>query len=80
MSSFRRVRYEIKHPLWVLQIGHGIWLESMHHVRKFQRITDKENLQIVADQVPVAILCIELCGEATWITKGLRRVHAMNYR
>ena len=42
-------------------------LHRVDHVRKLDRVLDEENRDIVADDVPVAFLCIELHGKASHI-------------
>jgi hypothetical protein len=42
----------------------------VHHVRELDSIPDEEDLQIVANQVPVAVLRIELYSETTRVTEG----------
>ncbi|MNI47582.1 hypothetical protein D3C73_1021110 [compost metagenome] len=79
MGSFWGIGYEVKHAFGILQIGYRIWTEGMNHVRELQWITNKENFQIIAYEIPVAILCIKFDRKAARIAKGLWRVSAMNH-
>ena len=48
-------------------------LHRMHQVRKLDRVLDEEDRHVVADQVPVAFVGIELDGEAAHIARGVLR-------
>ena len=48
----------------------GVRLARMTHMN---RITDEEDGSIVAHQIPVALLRVELDGEAAWIARSVRR-------
>jgi hypothetical protein len=43
------------------------------HVGELDRVADEEDLQVVADQIPVAVDGLELHREAARIALGLRR-------
>src|SRR5580698_9447849 len=45
----------------------------MHEVRELDRIADEEDRPVDADHVPVALLGVELDGEATRVARLLRR-------
>ena len=47
-------------------------LYRVNQVRKFHRILDEEHRNVVADQIPIALVGVELHREATHIA---RRVH-----
>src|SRR5699024_11962893 len=49
METFRRVRAKVEKTLAILNIRDRIRLKSMDHIRKFYRITDKENLYVIPD-------------------------------
>src|SRR5688572_19478294 len=46
-------------------------LHRMDHIGEFHRILDEENRDIVADQVPVALVRVELHGEAADIARRI---------
>src|SRR3546814_15157120 len=46
-------------------------LHAVDQVGKFDRVLDEENRNIVADQVPVAAVGIELDREAAHVTRGV---------
>ena len=72
MGGFRRLQQEVTHPLRIIHIGDRIRTEGMHHVGKFQRIADKEDLQVVPVQIPVAVLGIKFDGKATGVSQCFR--------
>lgn len=58
----------------LLAIGDGVGLEGMDHVGKLDGVANEEHLQVVAHQIPVAVLGIELDREAPRIARGLGRL------
>jgi hypothetical protein len=50
----------------------------MHDVDELHRIANEKDLQVVADKVPVAVLGIELHGEAARVAQRLRRMATVN--
>jgi hypothetical protein len=58
----------------VLPVGDGVRLEGVHHVRELHGVADEEDLEVVAHQIPVAVLGVELDGEASRLPQRLRRV------
>src|SRR5664280_2551341 len=48
----------------------------MDEVGKFDGILDEENRDVVADQVPVAFLCVKLDGKSAYVTRGIYRTRA----
>ena len=58
------------------RLRHGevrLRLGRVHQVRKLHRILDEEHRDVVADEVPVAIVRVELDGEATNVAGGVGR-------
>ena len=62
---------EVEDAPRVLPVGHRVGLEGMDDVGKFHRVADEEDLQVIADEIPVAVLGIELHREAARIAQGL---------
>src|SRR5688572_19733353 len=51
----------------------------MDHIREFDGITDKENGEVVAHEIPIAVLRIEFHRKATWIPRDFGRVAAADH-
>ncbi len=70
---------ETKVPEGVVGAGrlrHGVvrlGLHRMNDVREFHRILDEEHRDVVAHQVPIAFVGIELHGEAAHVASGVGR-------
>ena len=77
MQGFRGQRDEIPERVVrarrLREAAVGFHLHGVDEVRELHRVLDDEHRQVVADQVEVAFLCVELDREATHIA---RRVHA----
>ena len=72
MHRLRGKADEIKEALHILTVGDRIGLEGMDHVGELDRIADEEDIEVIADEIPIAILGIELDGEAARIAQRLR--------
>lgn len=60
--------------LWHLVLG--LWLYGMDDIRELDGILDEENGHVVADEIPISFLCVELHGKSTNITNSvLNRVN-----
>ena len=55
---------------------HRVRLERVNDVGELDRIADEEHREVIADQIPVAILGIELDRKASRIAGDFRRVAA----
>ena len=73
VQCLRRVRPEVPHHLRAFQVALRQALLGVDKVREFERITDEEHRRVVADDVPVAFLGVELQREATRIALGVGR-------
>lgn len=51
----------------------GLRLHRVHEVRKFDAVLDKEYREIVADQIVIALLCIEFRGKSAYVAHGVCR-------
>ena len=80
MHRLGRQADEVEDPVGVLAVGDRVRLEGVDHVGELHRIADEEDLQVVADQIPVAILGVHLDGEATRVAQVLGRVAAVDHR
>jgi hypothetical protein len=69
---------EVKDAARILPVRHRVRLEGVHHVRELHGVPDEEDLEVVAHQIPVPILRVELEREAARITQRLRRVAAVD--
>ena len=78
VGRFRRVGQEVEEARVGLAVGQRVRLEGVHHVRELGGVADEEDLQVVADEVPVAVLGVELDGESARIAQGLGRVIAVD--
>jgi hypothetical protein len=77
VHRLRRERYEIVESivrgrgLWDLVVG--LRLDRMNQVRKFDRVLNEENRDVVSDQIPVALLGVHLHGETAHVACGIGR-------
>ena len=60
-------RCRLRHA--VMRLG----LDGVNQVRKLHRILDEEHRDVVADEIPVALVGVELHGESADIARGVRR-------
>ena len=63
----------------VLQMGDGVPLLGVDEVGEHQGVADEEDGGVVAHQVPVALLSVELDGEASGITCSVGRTGLTPY-
>ncbi len=74
VHRLRALRDEVELPVGLLTEGDRIGLLGVDEVRELDRVTDEEDAQVVADQVPVAVLGVELDREAARVARRLRGV------
>src|SRR5450759_1276184 len=80
MHGLRRERNEIPEGvvrgcrLWKATVGFHFY--GMDKVGELDGILDEENRDVVADQVPIAFLSVELDGEPAHVTRGIYRTRA----
>ena len=79
VQRFGRMRPEIPHHLRTFQVALRQTLLGVNEVRKLQRIADEEHWRVVANDVPVAFLGVELQGETTRIALGVGRTTLATY-
>ena len=60
-------------------VGEGVGLLRVDEVGELERIADEEDGRVVAGQVVVAVLRVELHGEATRVADGLGRPFAAGH-
>src|SRR5688572_11114639 len=48
-------------------------LDGVHQIRELHRILDEEDRHVVADQIPVTLIGIELDGESTYVAGRVLR-------
>ncbi len=73
VQALRRQRPEVPHRRGAAQIGLGIALLRVDEVAELEGIADEEHRRVVADEVPVAFLGVELDGEAAHVALGIGR-------
>ena len=77
MHGFRRERNEIPERVVrarrLRKAAVGFHLDGMDEVGEFNGVLDEENRNVVADQVPVALLGVKLDGEAAYVTRRIDR-------
>ena len=71
MESLGQQRPEIPVVGGATQIGARVALHRLVEIGEFQRVAEKEDRRVVADEVPVAFLGVELEGKAANITLGI---------
>ena len=79
VQRFRMAADEIVEAPRLLLVGDRVGLEGVDHVRELDRIADEEDLQVVADQVPVAVDGLQLDGEAARVARRFRRFLAADH-
>jgi hypothetical protein len=55
-------------------------LSSMDDIREFHCVLNEEDWDVVSDDIPVALLCVELDSKTTNITDGVGRATATQHR
>ena len=84
VRDFRRQRSEI--PEGVVRAGrlrHAIvrlGLDGVHQVRELHRILDEEDGDVIADQIPVALVRIKLHGKAAHVARRVGRTALAGHR
>ena len=79
VHRFRRLAHEVEDAVRLLAEGDRVRLQRVDDVRELDRVADEEDRQVVADQIPVAVLGVELHREAARIARRLRRVAAADH-
>jgi len=77
VHRLRRLTDEVEHPVGRLPLEvHRVGLLRVDQVRELDRVANEEHREVVADEVPVAVLGVELHRKATRVTRHLRGVAA----
>ena len=71
---------EVEDTLGLLLERDGVGLLRVDEVGELHRVADEEHREVVADQVPVAVLGVELHREAAGVARGLGGVAAAGHR
>src|SRR5690606_25712223 len=79
VGGFRRVREEFERPVRVLLIRDGRWLQRVDHIRKLNGVSNEEDGQVVADEIPIALIGVEFDGKSVRIAKTLGRSGRMDH-
>ncbi len=72
MHGLRRPGPEIPHRNRVAQIGAGVTLLRVDEIGKLVRVPHKEDGCVVADKIPIALICINLERETTHVAFRVR--------
>src|ERR1039457_2803820 len=51
----------------------GFHLDGMDEVGEFDGVLDEENRDVIADQVPIALLGVKLDGKSAYVTRRIDR-------
>ena len=73
MDGLRREREEVPEHVRVLEVGPRVALLRVDEVGELERIADEEDGRVVARHVVVALLRVELDGEAAGVALGVGR-------
>jgi len=73
------MREEIEREVGVLYTGDGARFVRVHEVGKLDRVADEEDRQVVADQIPVAFLRVELGRETARVARLFRRAPVIHH-
>ena len=73
VGQFRRETEEVPDVVRLLNLGPRIRLLGVDEVGELQRVADEEDRGVVADEVVVAVLGVELHRETPWVTGGVGR-------
>ena len=73
MKNVGNVREEVEGPIGVLDVGHRRWFQRVDHVGKLYRVTDEKHWKVVADEIALALVSIELRGGTTRIGRAAKK-------
>ena len=71
MKGLWGVLPEVEDHVWIGEVGGWVPLLTMKDVWELDWVIDEEDWSIVAYHIVVALLCVELNGEATWISHSI---------
>ncbi|MNG09668.1 hypothetical protein D3C84_930950 [compost metagenome] len=71
VQRLRRVRPEVPHHLCTFQVALRQAFLGVDEIRELQRVANEEHWRVIAHDVPVAFLGIELERKTTWIAFGV---------
>ncbi len=71
VHALGRLRHEVEDAPGLLLEGDRVRLERVDDVGELDRVADEEDGEVVADEVPVAVLGVELHREAARVAGGL---------
>ena len=80
MCSFRSQSHEVPEHVRILKMSHRVPLLRVDETGKQDGITNEEYGRVVADEVPVSVLGVELDGEATGVTGRVRGPRLSTHR
>ncbi len=58
----------------------GLGLRRMHEIGKLHRVLDEEHGDVIAHEIPVALVRIELHGESAHVASGIRGTPLAQHR
>src|SRR5947209_7213215 len=71
MQGFRQQRPEIPIVIGAAHAGARITFDGVVEIWKPQRITEEKHRRVVADNIPIALLSVELHGKAADVALGI---------
>lgn len=80
VHGLRGLRHEVEDPGRLLLVRDRVGLEGVDHVGELDGVPDEEDPQVVADEVPVAVLGVELHREPARVPRRLGRVPPPDHR
>ena len=79
VHGFGRLTHEVEDAVRLLAEGDRIGLQRVDDIRKLDGIANEENGQVVANQIPVAVLGVEFYRKAARIARHLRGIAAADH-
>ena len=79
MQGFGRLRPVVPHRSRIAEVGFWIPLLGVDEVWKFERVPQEKHWRVVAHQVPIAFLCIELKRKTTHVSLSIGRTAFTSY-
>lgn len=79
VDGLRVINQVVPEHVGILQVGLGVSFLSVNEVRKLGGVTEKEDRRVVVYHVQVTFLGVQLDGETTGISGGVRRTGLPTY-
>jgi hypothetical protein len=79
VHGLRRLAHEVEDAVCFLPERHRVRLQGVDDVRELDRVADEEHREVVADEIPVAVLRVELDGESPRVARDFGRIPAADH-